>query len=228
MLGDPILFSLRIPRVAELLQIPELRRQQIARARQRLEPTLRGSFALAPMDESALLFAIAKDRDTSAFEQLSRMYAAKLLAFVRLRNIGDAESVVQEILVSIWRSAERYDPKRAAPRTWIYTIARNKIIDAARKLHRPTPDPNDPSYIEAQSQPVRSPETAVDTQKTLERIESAVHQLPVEQQEILGLVYLSGESIAVAAKQLEIPVGTAKSRIRLALQSLRTQFNVGA
>jgi RNA polymerase sigma-70 factor (ECF subfamily) len=86
--------------------------------------------------------------DRSAFVELFGRYAGRIKGFLMRAGASeaDAEEVVQEVMVAIWRRAATFDPERAAPATWIFTIARNRRIDLIRKSRRPEPDPLDPLF----------------------------------------------------------------------------------
>ncbi|KIG16866.1 RNA polymerase sigma-70 factor [Enhygromyxa salina] len=179
------------------------------------------------MDDTALLEAIAQARDTDAFAELCRRYTGRLCSFVRGRGLDDAESVVQDVMLTIWRRAGTFDPTRAAPATWIFTITRNRSTDLLRKRQRPTPDPRDPAFVTTQATTsTPAPDKAAEQSRQLAAIERAMDELPNDQRELLALVYIQGTTIAEAAKALQIPLGTAKSRIRLALASVRTHLSL--
>ncbi len=176
------------------------------------------------MQDTALLSAIAQRRDQDAFDQLCRRYAPRLLVFVRGRGVEDAESIVQEVMLTVWRRAELFDPHRAAPSTWIFTIARNRALDALRRRRRPTPNPLDPAFVAASTTTVEAPDTATDRSRRMAAVRREMAALPTQQQDVMSLVYLECSTIAEAAVQLGIPIGTAKSRLRLALNYLRTRM----
>lgn len=131
---------------------------------------------------------------------------------------------MQEVMLTVWRKAGLYDPSKAAPSTWIFTIARNKAIDAARR-RRPAPDPADPHWVErAGPRPTPDPgDHAAQTQMQT-RLLAGLESLPAEQADVIRCVYLEALTLREAAQRLEIPLGTAKSRVRLALGAMRKLF----
>lgn len=179
------------------------------------------------MDDATLLEAIGQRRDTSAFEELCRRYATKLRRYVAGRGVGDAESIVQEVMLVVWRRADRFDPGRASVATWLYTIARNRATDALRKRGRPVPDPRDPAFVATQARaPDPAPDAATARHQQIAAIRYAMTHLPAEQRALLNRVYIDGQTIAEAARAMNVPLGTAKSRLRLALASVRNQLSV--
>ncbi len=98
---------------------------------------------------SDLLAAIGERRDRAAFADLFALYAPRLGAFFRSlgADAGKAEELVQEVMLTIWHRAEHYDPGQGSANTWIFTVARNKRIDAFRRERRPEVDPNDPMLV---------------------------------------------------------------------------------
>lgn len=178
------------------------------------------------MDDVALLAEIGRARDPEAFEALCRRYAPRLIAFVARRGVPDPEAVAQEVLLTVWRRAEIYDPERASVASWIFTIARNRSIDALRKERRPAPDPSDPAFVEANATTsVEAPDVAADRVRRETAVVNALGELPDEQRQIIDIVYWRGETFASAAAALDIPLGTAKSRLRLAVSFLRRHLS---
>ena len=167
--------------------------------------------------------AVAEHRDRAAFRALFDHFAPRLNAFLLGQGAdpGQAEDVVQETMVNVWRKAAQFDPARASAATWVYTIARNLRIDMIRKARRPEPDMNDPAMVPdaepgADDQIARNQET--------DRLKAAVAALPEAQQEVLRLAFFEEKAHSEVAEVLGIPLGTVKSRIRLALKSIRSTF----
>ena len=129
-----------------------------------------------------------------------------------------ADELVQETFLSIWRKAALFDPGKATASTWIYTIARNLRIDALRRMRRPEFDPTDPALAPA---PEAAPDSALDAIQTQARIQRAFAELPPQQLEVIQLAFLADKSHREIAKHLSLPLGTVKSRLRLALQRMR-------
>lgn len=176
-------------------------------------------------DHSRALAAIGERRDRGAFELLCREFAPRLLAFVRARGVGDPEAVVQEVMLTVWRKADTFDPDRASASTWIFTIARNRAIDSLRRTRRPEPDPTDPAFVQVSATTsVQAPDDAAERASRRRALVGAIASLPPDQREVITRVYIHGETFAAAAETLGIAVGTAKSRGRLALATLRTHL----
>ena len=165
--------------------------------------------------------AVAQRRDKAAFGRLFEYFAPRVKAYLRRLGAGDdvADDLAQEVMVSVWRRAHQFDPARAALSTWIFTIARNKRIDAIRREKRPDFDPDDPSL-----RPSESPrgDHHVETQLVAEAIGDAIDKLPSEQAELLRIFYFEDRTQSAIAEDLGIPLGTVKSRLRLAIGKLRT------
>ena len=132
-----------------------------------------------------------------------------------------AEEIVQETMIKVWRKAEQFDPSRASASTWIFTIARNTRIDVLRKIIRPEPDVNDPAF-EPSAEPL--PSDLLGRSQEAAAIREAIAELSVEQQDVLRLGYFEERPHPEIAKALKIPLGTVKSRIRLALKNIRSNF----
>tara|TARA_A100001037_G_scaffold298725_1_gene323018 strand:+ start:5349 stop:5936 length:588 start_codon:yes stop_codon:yes gene_type:complete len=179
-----------------------------------------GNEALEQDDLSRLLISVAENEDRTAFAQFFGHYAPRLKAFFLRQGASAAVSddLVQEVMLTVWRRAKTFQPGRSTVSAWIFTIARNKRIDLIRRERRPDPDPNDPSM--AQEQP-ESPEALVSTGREQKRLSDAIGALPDEQAEIVRLAYFEDLSHSTIAERLGLPLGTVKSRIRLALSRLR-------
>ncbi len=169
---------------------------------------------------AALLQAVATQGDREAFAALFRHFAPRVKAYLQ-RAGGEAEGiddVLQEVFATIWRKAGLYDSRRASAAAWIFAIARNRRIDAFRRQRRPDFDPEDPAFRPA---PPVEGEEAVAVQQRTEAVRAALARLSDEQRTILHLSFYQGESYADIAVRLGIPIGTVKSRARLAFRRLR-------
>ncbi|MBX2797638.1 MAG: sigma-70 family RNA polymerase sigma factor [Myxococcales bacterium] len=160
------------------------------------------------------------DRDADAFAELFQRFGPRVKGLLaRSLPASLADEVAQEVFVRIWRKAHAYDPSRAAASTWIFTIARNARVDALRRTGRASPDPTDPVWVPAGTE---APDAAVARREGLAQLHDVLEDLPAPQREILQRTYLRGETLRQAAEAMQIPLGTAKSRLRLALQRLRS------
>ena len=169
--------------------------------------------------DADLILATSR-QDRSAFVQLFERYAGRVKAFVMRSGASptDAEEIVQEVMVAIWRRASTFDPARAAASTWIFAIARNRRIDMVRKVRRPAPDPSDPLF-----RPDPEPD-GLERVTATEReglVRESLASLAPEQRRVLVAAFYEGLSHAEIADRLDLPLGTVKSRIRLAFRHLR-------
>jgi len=173
-----------------------------------------------PPDDPLLLRHVAAG-ETEALRALYDRYGSVLFGLA-YRTLGDrhlAEDCVQEVFVTAWRSAGRYDPRRATVTTWLFTILRNKTVDALRRRSRRPADPL-PEHWAADEAPDAAAVVAAADQG--ERVASALAELPPNQLEAVSLAYFEGLTQAEIADRLGVPLGTVKGRLRLALDRLRT------
>ena len=153
-------------------------------------------------------------KDTSAFEELFNHFAPRVKAFL-MKSGADpqmAEECSQEVMATVWRKAHLFDPSRASASTWIFTIARNKKIDAIRKQNRPEPEQ---LYSEQDYEPDQ--ESVVELQQETERLTLALGELPEKQRVLVEKAYLGELSHSEIAEITGLPLGTIKSRIRFCL-----------
>ena len=170
-----------------------------------------------------LLIAVATNRDRGAFQELFDYFAPRMKSFLlgKGSSMETAEEAVQEAMLNVWRKASQFNPQKASASTWIFAIVRNTRIDLLRKANRPEPDSNDPALVPD------PPKSAFDTVSAAEfagRIRECVDMLPSDQQDVLRLAFFEELPHGAIAQQLNIPLGTVKSRIRLALQRIRSEI----
>jgi RNA polymerase sigma-70 factor (ECF subfamily) len=152
-----------------------------------------------------------------AFEELYGRYARPVLGLA-LRRLGDrgrAEDSVQEVFAAVWRSASSYDRKRGPGGAWLYTIARNAIVDAQRR--RPVPTVADPPEAVSTG---ATPDEEAEASWTAWRVHRALETLPDHERTVIDLAYFSGLSQSEIAGFLQIPLGTVKTRTRSGLAHL--------
>ena len=164
------------------------------------------------------MLAVRDGRDASAFAALFRHFAPRVKAF--LISSGSppaaAEDLAQEVMTTLWRKAHLYDPARASVATWVFTIARNRRIDALRREKRPEPEdlPWGPEPEPDQAEVLELAEESA-------RLGAAIAELPKKQREMIRAAYFAEKTQAEIAEETGLPLGTIKSRVRLALDRLR-------
>ncbi len=166
------------------------------------------------------LVAVGRARDRQAFGALFGHFAPRLKTYLRRLGCdsGAAEELVQEVMLLVWRRAETYDPAQASASTWVFTIARNKRIDVLRREQRPEIDPNDPALVPDADEPA---DQRVESRQSNDRLRAALKDLPPEQAELLRMAYFEDKPHSVISAEHGIPLGTVKSRLRLAMDRLR-------
>ena len=172
-----------------------------------------------------LLVAVGADRDRQAFAQLFSHFAPLLKSFAQASRHegwfpGLSEDLVQEVMIKVWQKAAGYNPEKASATTWIYTVARNCRIDMLRRKSNTQhlPLENEDFWHEPDEE---TPVSLLRQKRTEDKVQDSLAQLPREQDQILRKVYLEGKSHAEASEELGLPLGTVKSRVRLALQKMQ-------
>lgn len=178
-----------------------------------------------PMADTApsledLLVAVGRERDRLAFGALFGHFAPRLKTYLRRLGCepGAVEELVQEVMLLVWRRAETYDPIQASASTWVFTIARNKRVDSLRREQRPEIDPNDPVLV---PDPDLAADQRVEAKESTDRLRAALKNLPPEQADLLRMAYFEDKPHSVISAEHGIPLGTVKSRLRLAMDRLR-------
>lgn len=166
------------------------------------------------------LVAIGRDRDRAAFHTLFAHFAPRVKGYlIRQRcNPAQAEEIAQETMVNVWRKAHLYDPAKATPATWVFTIARNLRIDAIRRDRRPDFDAEEPTLLPA-AEP--APDDVLSDGQQARRVRAALDQLPDEQRQVVLLAFYEDKAHSEIAEHLGLPLGTVKSRLRLAFKKVR-------
>lgn len=160
-------------------------------------------------------------KDQDAFAALFRHFAPRVKAFL-MKSGADAslaEECTQEVMATLWNKAHLFDPARASVATWIFTIARNRRIDALRKQRRPEPED-----LPWGPEPEPDQEEVLAMQQEGERLGAALAQLPEKQRKLIERAYFGELSHSEIAAETGLPLGTIKSRIRLALERLRHEM----
>ena len=171
---------------------------------------------------SDLLVKVGQSRDVELFELLFRHFGPRVKAYMaKSGSAASAEELMQETMVSVWNKAAMYDPAKGAASTWIFSIARNLRIDAYRREKHPEFDENDPAF---QPAPEPSAENRLAGEQSARIVRTALQALPPDQAEVLRLAYYEDNSQSEIAAALALPLGTVKSRMRLAFQKLRLEL----
>jgi RNA polymerase sigma-70 factor (ECF subfamily) len=172
-------------------------------------------------EQTVWMLAVRDDRDRDAFSELFDYFAPRLKGFIIKTGMSgaQAEEVVQDVMLTIWRKAAQFDPHRAQVSAWIYQLARNRQIDIIRKNNRPVPEelieiPGaecDVSLILAMDQEAR-------------HLKQALSKLNENQRQVIEKAYMGELTHQQISEQTGIPLGTIKSRIRLGLERLRLEL----
>ncbi|MCC7253916.1 sigma-70 family RNA polymerase sigma factor [Hyphomicrobium sp.] len=167
-----------------------------------------------------LLQRVAANGDVEAFRALFEAYAPRVKSYM-LRQGADpatAEELAQETLLAVWRKAALYSDEKGSATTWIFTIARNLRIDRLRKevVWQPLPENND-----EQPSPDPAPDEELSERERGERVRAMLAELPPDQAAVVTLAFVEGLSHGQIAARLGLPLGTVKSRMRLAYQKIR-------
>ena len=154
---------------------------------------------------------IARNRDRTAFAQIFDHYAPQIRAYSLMREPGaelKADELVQEVMIRVWLKASKYNPQLSNLNTWVFTLARNCRIDQT-EIFNDIEDDNPGPFQQIQNR------------RTETNIRKSLKELPRSQAEILTKVYLEGKTHQQASTELQLPLGTVKSRVRLALKKLK-------
>ncbi len=168
-----------------------------------------------------LMAAVASSRDREAYADLFAYYAPRVKSYVmRLgADSATAEEIAQDVMVTVWRKADLFDRTQASLSTWIFRIARNRRIDVFRRTRKPDLDPEEPLILPSAAP---APEREIEAQEAERRVRAAMKELPPEQVELLLLAFYEGLSHSQIAERLGLPLGTVKSRIRLAFVKMKS------
>ncbi|OIQ31513.1 MAG: RNA polymerase subunit sigma [Alphaproteobacteria bacterium MedPE-SWcel] len=167
------------------------------------------------------MLAVRDARDRAAFSELFDYFAPRLKGFIMRSGTGSgqAEEIVQDVMLTVWRKAALFDPQRANVSAWIYQIARNRQIDVIRKENRPLPeDLAEPPGAEPDASQILAVEQETG------QLRDALARLKPDQREIIEKAYLGELTHQEISTQTGLPLGTIKSRIRLGLERLRHEL----
>jgi RNA polymerase sigma factor (sigma-70 family) len=174
------------------------------------------------VDWTALLLRVRDHQDREAFARLFRHFAPRVKGFLMKSGASPtlAEECAQEVMATLWQKAALFDPKRASVATWVFTIARNRRIDALRKSRRPEPED-----LPWGPEPEMDQAEALEIQQETTRLGLALAKLPEKQRALIERAYFGDLTHSEIAAESGLPLGTIKSRIRLALDRLRHQMS---
>lgn len=176
-------------------------------------------------DWPAVMRKIAIDRDRSAFAMFFDFFAPKVKAYSHSKQPGSelmADELVQDVMLKVWDKAHTYKAELASVSTWLYTLSRNCRIDQLRRNKKTVPLDSDDIWYEEETSP--DPFQSMQQQRTDAGIHKSLAQLPDEQLQVLTKVYMQGKTQQEASDELGLPLGTVKSRVRLALKKLETML----
>jgi len=176
-------------------------------------------------DHAGLLERVGTAQDKAAFVELFNYFAPRVKSYMLKQGASEsaAEEIVQNTFITVWEKAKSYNPKKSAASTWIFTVARNKRIDALRR----------DKFVEVNSDDAALENAVADNgeaqyadDQEVDRLNSAVNALPPEQAELVRMAFFDEKSHADISAEKKIPLGTVKSRLRLAMDKLRTALSV--
>ncbi len=173
--------------------------------------------------QRSLLEKIAQDRDEQAFAELFDIYAPKIKAFGLKSSPGAelmAEDLVQEVMIKVWNKAHLFNGELAGASTWIFTMARNTRIDQIRKNKHAASEIDADDLYEVLEDDQPGPFQSSHNKQTEDMIREHLNDLPKEQAQVIAKTYLEGKSHSEAAAELGLPLGTVKSRVRIAIEKL--------
>jgi RNA polymerase sigma factor (sigma-70 family) len=172
-------------------------------------------------DWAALMLKVRDHQDRAAFAALFRHFAPRVKGFLMKSGAGAAlaEECAQDVMATLWQKAHLFDPSRASVATWVYTIARNRRIDALRRARRVEPE-----ELDWGPEPEPDQAEVMEAQEETERLGRALAALPGPQRTLIERAFYGDLSHSEIAAETGLPLGTIKSRIRLALEKLRHQM----
>jgi len=172
---------------------------------------------------AALVDRVATSRDRSAFTRLFDLFAPRINGYLQRLGLeaAKAEELTQDVMVTLWQKAHLFDPTKSSLGTWLFRVARNRRIDALRRDRSHLLDPEDPMLW---PEPPEAPDTGLDATRRDARIRKAMDVLPDEQVELVRYAFFLGLTHSQIAERTALPLGTVKSRIRLAFARLRKEL----
>lgn len=171
-------------------------------------------------DHVRLLGVIAATADRDAFVRLFQHFAPRIKGFLRRQGLeaSAAEDLAQEVMLRVWRNAASFDAAKGSVAAWIYTIARNAQIDAVRRERHPTVEFEE-EHASVDTQP--APDQVLIERRRAVQVRAALQALPLDQAQVVEQSFFLHKPHAQIAAELKLPLGTVKSRLRLAFVRLR-------
>ena len=188
-------------------------------------PATSGTLSEGERDRFAdLMEAVAIHKDKAAYGELFAYYGPRVKAYLMRLGADNAlaEELAQDVMVTVWRKADLFDRTQASVSTWLFRVARNKRIDAIRRTTKPELDPNDPLLLP--SAPPAADQVITGAERD-QLVRAAIVELPEEQRQLLQQAFYDGLSHREIAEQTGTPLGTVKSRLRLAFLKLRSKLD---
>lgn len=166
-----------------------------------------------------MLVRVGQHQDKEAFAGLFNYYAPRVKSYLLKHGANDssAEEVVQNTFVTVWEKAASFDPKKAAASTWIFTVARNKRIDALRKDRLLDINSDNPALENISAEAGNG----YDADATIDQLQAAIAALSPEQEKLLRMAFFEDKSHSAISQETKLPLGTVKSRLRAALGKLK-------
>jgi RNA polymerase sigma factor (sigma-70 family) len=180
---------------------------------------------LSPADWASKVNAVATNRDRAAFSEIFDHFVPRIEAY--LMKIGadsaSAEEISQDVMVSLWRKAHLFDASKSSLSTWLYRVARNRRIDILRRNKVDFIDPMDQAFEVVADD--RAVDEGIDIQRREDILRTAITELPPEQLELVKMAFFDAMTHSEIAEKSGLPLGTVKSRIRLAFSRLRRSLD---
>lgn len=174
-----------------------------------------------------LLSAVAQRSDRIAFEKLFVHFGPRVKAYLMKlgSDAGQAEDLMQDVMAQVWRKSSLFDRSKAGASTWIFTIARNMRIDSFRRDRRPQIDENDPALVPEAEKPA---DEMLHSQEVSVRLRGILEDLPEDQKKVVMLSFYDDKPHSTIAEELGLPLGTVKSRLRLAMGKIKAVWGEAA
>lgn len=179
---------------------------------------------LASQDFARLVKLVSVSRDRAAFTTLFDYFGPRINGYLQRLGLeaAQAEELAQEVMIVLWHKAHLFDPAKSSLATWLYRIARNRRIDLLRRDKSHLLDPHDPIFVPAEPEPA---DDGMDSRLRESRVRKAVESLPSEQIELINHAFFLGLTHSEISERMNLPLGTVKSRIRLAFSRLRRELD---